>query len=185
MEKSEKSTDDTSEKSEKSTDNTLLDLSYPDRVIKIRDLICDGNEDKMIEWILGYEAEYFDCKLPEIGCNALCYAALIGRHKVIQHLIECGADVNDNCNDEKWTPAHYAASRSDFNALKILIEAGCDINMQDIYKESAIDVFRQNGGGRGSTQQLVEMAKKQAEKPNLFSLSYCNGYEQSKSTRNT
>ncbi len=51
----------------------------------------------------------------------------IDRYDILQELIAAGADL-DIRGENDWTPLHWAAARNDSKAVRILLEAGADIN---------------------------------------------------------
>ena len=65
------------------------------------------------------------------GKTALCFAAISGSTKIVELLINAGADPNIRERrelDEGWTPLMYAVEQGHFDIVKNLIEAGADIN---------------------------------------------------------
>jgi len=51
--------------------------------------------------------------------------------KRTRELLDCGVDINIQDFDKGWTPLHVAASRGAKQALELLVQRGCDLNVQD------------------------------------------------------
>ena len=83
------------------------------------------------------------------------------RFKVMQLLIDAGADINARgIND--YTPAHKAAAWGDFEALQFMVDAGADLTMR-----TRIDEYETPLGeaiAMGSTPNIIAyLQKKQTE----------------------
>ena len=65
------------------------------------------------------------------GRNALHYAIMNDNINLIKYLL--GNDINQNKQDTKFlqSPVYYAIQYRAYNSLKILIEHGCNLNIQD------------------------------------------------------
>lgn len=62
------------------------------------------------------------------GWTALHEACRFGYAGITHSLIQCGMDIHAYTVDAQWTPAHMAASNGRLECLKVLIDAGIDIN---------------------------------------------------------
>jgi hypothetical protein len=65
------------------------------------------------------------------------------RIQVITTLIECGLDVDGQC-DDKRTALHYASELDDDLIVKILLEQGANINLTDKNGQNALHIALQN-----------------------------------------
>ena len=73
----------------------------------------------------------------EIGQTLLHWAIYLGKHSLVQQLIQAGADINAQDNAQR-TPLFYAIFLWNSQAAKILIEHGGDLNKPDINGESPL-----------------------------------------------
>lgn len=71
------------------------------------------------------------------GEGVLHYAARNNNHRVIQHLLELGVDVNLRNNTTHETPAHFCLKH--FESLKLLLDYGADPNIQDRWEGTLLD----------------------------------------------
>lgn len=83
--------------------------------------------------------------------SLLYIAATKGLSEIIDKLIELGADINAEINDKKWTVLHLLADnwntdneKTSFEALKLLLEKGADINKQNIDGETCLHIACKN-----------------------------------------
>jgi len=51
--------------------------------------------------------------------------------KRVRELLDCGVDINIQDFDKGWTPLHVAASRGSKQTMELLVQRGCDLNVQD------------------------------------------------------
>lgn len=58
-------------------------------------------------------------------------AARVGNVKILGLLLEHGAAVNVTEKDLGWTPMFYAASEGNIECVRILVKAGCDLDVVD------------------------------------------------------
>ncbi|XP_026679343.1 ankyrin repeat domain-containing protein 27-like isoform X2 [Diaphorina citri] len=78
------------------------------------------------------------------GFTVLHVAALYGRIKVVDLVLELGADTNsqDLCG---CSPLHYAATRGHQNVLLLLLHSGASINLTDNEGNTALHLATNNG----------------------------------------
>jgi len=86
------------------------------------------------------------------GCTALCLAAENGEMVRVRSLLEDGADV-DGRDDCRWTPLMRAAGEQRLAVIRLLIERGAQLHVQDTTggwtaliwaaKEGYLDIIRQ------------------------------------------
>ncbi|KAK3850324.1 hypothetical protein Pcinc_042966, partial [Petrolisthes cinctipes] len=114
-----------------------------------RGIDCDASrnreEQRMLEdaqhWLTsGYLA---DRPHPKTGATALHVAAAKGYIKVLNLLLEAGADINAKDVDG-WTPLHAAAHWGQQEAVEILCENMCDMDARNFVGQSAFDVGDSN-----------------------------------------
>ena len=74
-----------------------------------------------------------------IGWTALHWASLCNRTDVIKHLLNEGANVNRQDQNNKDTPLHLAARYNDTEAVRILIENGADVNLMNDVNKTPLD----------------------------------------------
>ncbi len=72
------------------------------------------------------------------GEGVLHYATRYSNHRVIQHLLDLGVDVNLMKHGSNETPAHF--SLKNYDSLKLLLENGANPNMEDKWEGTLLDV---------------------------------------------
>ena len=65
------------------------------------------------------------------GYTLLHDAVLQGQFKIVEYLLQQGADVNTS-NLEKSTPLHDSANKGRIGLVRFLLEKGADANVKDI-----------------------------------------------------
>ncbi|XP_050440245.1 protein phosphatase 1 regulatory subunit 12C isoform X3 [Adelges cooleyi] len=106
------------------------------------------------EWISSNQ--FGDSPHATTGAMAIHVAAAKGYIKVLELLIQAGADVN--CHDyDGWTPLHAAAYWGQKEACEILVEHFCDIKKKNFVGQTAYDVSDEE-----MKDLLDELKKKQA-----------------------
>lgn len=88
------------------------------------------------------------------GGTALHWAAWCGRDKVVQNLIQAGADINKRCIDFTSTPLFWAVHglknggenpmSNHVECAKMLVNAGADKNIPNVDGHLAIDLLGEN-----------------------------------------
>ncbi|XKL63604.1 hypothetical protein PGB90_005968 [Kerria lacca] len=100
--------------------------------------------------------KFEDIPHEKTGATALHVAASKGYIKVMDILIQAGADVNAQDFDG-WTPLHAAAHWGQKEACEILVENFCDMNKKNYVGQTAFDV------SEGEMVRLLEdLRKKQS-----------------------
>ncbi|CDS07446.1 hypothetical protein LRAMOSA01395 [Lichtheimia ramosa] len=123
--------------------NSVSKLSYGDDqdVDKSQqgffDYVCNDDIDNVRKYITVHQQEVNE--RDDQGLSALHHACDRGYVKMIDLLVELGADVNIK-SDEGETPMHYACISEQLEAAKQLIKYGCDTTVKD---ESGSTAFEQ------------------------------------------
>ncbi|XP_025405278.1 protein phosphatase 1 regulatory subunit 12B isoform X3 [Sipha flava] len=106
------------------------------------------------EWI--NTGKFKDSPHPTTGAMAIHVASAKGYIKVLELLIQSGADVD--CQDyDGWTPLHAASYWGQKEACEILIENFCDMKKKNFVGQTAFDVSDEE-----MKDFLDELKKKQA-----------------------
>ncbi|XP_065226131.1 protein phosphatase 1 regulatory subunit 12B isoform X3 [Planococcus citri] len=103
------------------------------------------------EWL--NSEKYEDIPHEKTGATALHVAASKGYIKVMDTLIQAGADVNAQDFDG-WTPLHAAAHWGQKEACEILVENFCDMDKKNYVGQTAFDV------SEGEMVRLLEELRK-------------------------
>lgn len=97
-----------------------------------------------------------DVPHPKTGATALHVAAAKGYLKVMNLLLQAGANVN--CQDiDGWTPLHAASHWAQREAVDLLCEHDCDLELKNYVGQTAFDVADPD-----VLRQMEELKKKQA-----------------------
>ncbi|KAJ9597346.1 hypothetical protein L9F63_011786 [Diploptera punctata] len=78
------------------------------------------------------------------GNTALFLAACLGKHEVVEFLLEAGADVN-YFNKDKRTPLLQAADLGHVMVVESLVEHGASVNTRNSFGDTALLLACQNG----------------------------------------
>lgn len=81
---------------------------------------------------------------PIYDITPLAQASRMGNLEMMKLLIEAGADVNHQMDDDRETALMEAVAAGHLDAVKMLIEAGADVNLKDIYQSKAISIAAYN-----------------------------------------
>ncbi|KAK7590544.1 hypothetical protein V9T40_002157 [Parthenolecanium corni] len=103
------------------------------------------------EWL--NSGKFEDIPHDKTGATALHVAASKGYIKVMDTLIQAGADVNAEDYDG-WTPLHAAAHWGQKEACEILVENFCDMDKKNYVGQTAFDV------SEGEMVRLLEELRK-------------------------
>jgi len=87
----------------------------------------------LVKWCLANNRDHY-------GRSIIHYAAGDGKIKSLQILIDCHANVNIRKLEKGKTPIHSAAKYLQTDAIRILLEAGADIDATCFVKKSALHV---------------------------------------------
>ncbi|CAO3697969.1 hypothetical protein G6F70_002731 [Rhizopus microsporus] len=74
----------------------------------------------------------------EDGLSVLHYAADRGYLDIVKHLIDAGADINIQSDDQE-TPLHLACISEQLGVAKLLIEKGCNRDLKDAEGKTAFE----------------------------------------------
>jgi ankyrin repeat protein len=69
-------------------------------------------------------------------------AAELGRVEIMTMLVDAGADIN-TVNDNRYTACHYAIKYDQFDALKLLVERGANLDVVDSIGRSLLSIVAQ------------------------------------------
>ncbi|KAH0170342.1 hypothetical protein KCU67_g2679, partial [Aureobasidium melanogenum] len=95
------------------------------------------------------------------GRTPLSYAAELNSSSAIQYLIDAGANLNLEDDDDwkryisAYTPLAYAALQDHLQAVQTLLEKGADVNRRDVHGRSALS-YAGEGGSEAATQMLLK-----------------------------
>ncbi|KAH0257544.1 hypothetical protein KCU91_g16316, partial [Aureobasidium melanogenum] len=95
------------------------------------------------------------------GRTPLSYAAELNRPSAIQFLIDAGANLNLEDDDDwkryisAYTPLAYAALQDHIQAVQILLQKGADVNRRDVHGRSALS-YAGEGGSEAATRLLLK-----------------------------
>ncbi len=95
---------------------------------------------ELLQLIAEQSKEHFNANINDGSCTALQTACFIRRKEdIVAFLLEHGANVNDRVTEDDFTPLQFACSIGSEKIVKMLIDAGADVNAKkrDI---SALDV---------------------------------------------
>jgi ankyrin repeat protein len=81
------------------------------------------------------------------GATALNIAASCGHAGMVQRLIECGVDVNQQDN-RRDTPLMWAADNGQLDAVEKLLAAGAQVDARNIDNQTAKDLAQASGHAR-------------------------------------
>ena len=77
-------------------------------------------------------------RCPVTEAELLMNTVLAGHDECAEALIKTGLDVNLRMSDSKTSVINVAAKYGNYNVLKLLIQAGADVNLTDRYGETAL-----------------------------------------------
>ncbi len=101
--------------------------------------------------------------LSKMDLHSILVAASSGHIDIVQMMLEAGAPVNANNDDEDYiTPVSQAARCGDDAIVKLLLEAGADPTIKSGFpKRDALDWWREGDGGTGILAMLEPGRPKQ------------------------
>ena len=127
--------------------------------------------------LLQQDASLVHARLKEPGGDQpLHLAAWQGRRKVVEYLIDAGADVNAK-GDSGRTPLHYAMQHDHPSVLKLLLKRGADPNVYDDLGYSVLfyAATHEYQAGLDKEKLLSSWLIKSGAKVDLNSLVYLEG----------
>jgi ankyrin repeat protein len=96
-------------------------------VVDLFDACAVGDEER-VRALIGHFPESINAYSPD-GFFPLALAAFFGHRKIVQFLLESGADVNQAANNDfKVAPIHASVSNGDIEIVRMLLEHGADPN---------------------------------------------------------
>ena len=107
-------------------------------------ICCRNGQHKILELLLDYvNQEFVDHKAHVDGFNAIMASAEANRPECIKVLFDYGIDINQKTDDDNMilasaTPLHIATYYERFEAVKMLLEIGADVNAVDIYQQTPL-----------------------------------------------
>ncbi|MEO5350276.1 MAG: ankyrin repeat domain-containing protein, partial [Magnetococcus sp. YQC-3] len=90
----------------------------------------------------------------ECGCTALLAAAEKGYTRIVQQLLDHGADINA-VNNEGISALMFAARDNHLDTAKVLIERGIQTTITDKQGRTAQDYLRKNAADNGLNKLLT------------------------------
>ena len=100
------------------------------------------------------------------GETALHTAGIRGNPEVVHALIQAGSDVNARTNGGtylKMTPLHWMTYGRHLSGMRLLLDAGADVNAMNTRGETAVDMAEGFGkGGKLEMEMLMEYGGKPA-----------------------
>ena len=94
-----------------------------------------------------HENKIFEFLSQENGWPPLLYAIEIEKAEIVEHLIDLGADVNqeDVPNCLKSTPLTHAIFKENVKIVEILIKSGANVNQEDDLGLTPLTTVRRKG----------------------------------------
>ena len=117
--------------------------------------VKNGHESTMA-LLLEYNATL--CTKESYAATALCQAVFDGDTPFLRRLLQAGIQVNA-ADYDKRTAAHIASAEGNLAALKVLVEFGADLTLEDRWKNTVDDEAQ-----RSHARQVVEFLSTQASK---------------------
>ena len=96
---------------------------------------------EMVQVLLGYGVDVN--ALNDAGCTPLDFASRDGHRndsRVVQLLIEHGADPNTRASRSGFAPLHRASEHGRFEVVRLLIDHGANVEVQDKYGRTPLNV---------------------------------------------
>ena len=98
------------------------------------------------------------------GETALHTAGIRGNPEVVHALLQAGSDVNARANGGtylKMTPLHWMTYGRHLSGMRLLLDAGADVNAMNTRGETAVDMAESFGeGGKLEMEMLIEYGGK-------------------------
>ncbi|MDD2230688.1 MAG: ankyrin repeat domain-containing protein [Candidatus Cloacimonetes bacterium] len=135
--------------------------TYPANMTMLMLVAIEGDERHVEEIIkLGVAIDAVD----KTGYSALMHAVCCSRAKVLQELIRLGANLDIQDIEKKQTALIHAVENEYVDSCALLIAAGADNSLKDLYGGTALARAKATGNRR-----IIEMLEKTGAKMHLFS----------------
>jgi ankyrin repeat protein len=72
------------------------------------------------------------------GRTSLMHAVMAGDSGAVASLIDRGADVNAVDHDQRWTALHFAARDHNEELVRLLLEAGAEVDPEDVFGDTPL-----------------------------------------------
>ena len=148
-----------SQKGSNTARETLLDMGVPVNQKSMADCVNEG-QIKAISLFL--EAGFSPDIKDKNGVPLICLAARKGNAEILQLLLRSGAQINQLAEDRSCSAIFDAALGNQKNIIKILIEAGADVDIQSKDGQTALVVAAGSG-----YDEIAEMLFKAGADPDI------------------
>jgi len=132
--------------------NMPVDLPDGSAVTPLSEAI-EGQEEAVVSRLLSLGAN--PNHVMETTWTCVLQAAKIGNVNILKLLLQHGADKHSFCRPEKWTALHIASSEGHRLAVKLLLDAGWEVNVRDVTGATPLDL----AGDAGHTA-IVEILRR-------------------------
>jgi uncharacterized protein len=72
------------------------------------------------------------------GRTSLMHAILAGDTGAVASLIDRGADVNAVDHEQRWTALHFAARDHNRTVVRLLLDAGAEVDPEDVFGDTPL-----------------------------------------------
>jgi ankyrin repeat protein len=110
--------------------------------LMVRCLVCTGPAAAAAAAAVAAAAGLQVNKVANDGSTPLSKAAMNGKGDIVRALCEAGADPNIQAGKKNWGAIHYAARRSQLEAMEIMLEFGADPTLQGGQGETAYKIVK-------------------------------------------
>jgi ankyrin repeat protein len=117
-----------------------INLAEPDRGETLLMISVRENSQRVFEYLLQHPKSQLDQRAKN-GDTAIMLAAYLEQKESVQHLIDAGAQVNQ----QGWTALHYAAVVGHFQIIQLLIKQRADVNAETPNKTTPLMLAARRG----------------------------------------